>query len=210
MFHRYLFSLIFVGSILGSSLHVWAGDYRDLDPKARNSNLQIKTVKAKGISLVSDSLGRAPHSIAGISNNTVEHWWIEIETQDPNIWYLLQFGGKHSNNKKYLELQSCTSKAEVDRRGNIATNGNDLFVIKSRQPSERLTIGQIYAWASTFDSTYSVMSNNCQDVVNEFWTHFFNTRAHNPVNDTVEGVAAFTGVPGAAIVGVAVSACEIQ
>ncbi len=149
--------------------------YLDYSASSGGIDRNLKVVKVRAISIW---LGHG--SIAAIGSfftglftaNPITHWWAEIETEDPGVWYIAQFeyiGGRQS-----LSLTKCYSKAGVTERGQRAGNrwGDDpsMSTKESACPSRTVTMKDVYSYINGCNANYSLVSNNCQ--------HFAGNLAH--------------------------------
>lgn len=197
---KFLYPLIIAVYLLGLSAHSL-----DLSYEAKISNLRVKTVTAKGIYLVHGALG-ALNPITGITGNAMEHWWLEIETEKSDEWYILQFGGKRKDDRKHLELKRYWNRTDVDNRGKcFRDNDPDIFTLNSFQ-ANNITMGQVYTWASDV-APYKLISHNCQDLVNQFFAHFNHSWAYDPEKITWETA---DHVLTAAVVVETIVSCNLQ
>ncbi|MCV6631221.1 MAG: lecithin retinol acyltransferase family protein [Flavobacteriaceae bacterium] len=97
--------------------------------------------------------------------SSITHWWCQIQTEDPNIWYCAQF--QKIDGKNVLCLIRLSSKAEVNKYGETAAGryGDEpLYTCKaSLQPGHKsLKMHQIYSIMAKANDKYSLVSNNCQ------------------------------------------------
>jgi hypothetical protein len=181
--------------------------HRSLYHGAKDSALKVKQVRAKGAYLTNGFVSECGNVISGLSGNALEHWWLEIETEQANTWYILQFGGKDENSEeRCIELHPHSSSYAVEQAGKLTGKDRRVFELKSGIPREAMTIRDVYNWASGFDSEYCLWHNNCQDLVNKFFAHFFQTVAHDPEKIVWQTADAAADV---ADVAVAIATCQI-
>lgn len=169
-----------------------------------NSNLRVKTVTAKGVYLFNGFIAEPLNFLPGITGNSFEHWWLEIETENNDRWFILQFGGKNSELGRHIQLFENSSMAGTESIGSASRSGDNptIFTINSFKPRD-VTMGQIYVWASRYHGEYEILSNNCQDFANRFFLDFNGSIAYDPTNTTVE-------VIDHSLTALAVIICNIQ
>ena len=65
---------------------------------------RLKVVKMRVISVWMDhgSIATIGSVFSGLVGSPVTHWWVEIETEDPDIWYCAQFKKINGVNDLYL------------------------------------------------------------------------------------------------------------
>jgi len=135
------------------------------------ADLTIKEIRVRSVYLVHGVLS-GPLSIftSLTTNNTMCHWWVEIETNDQNVWFCAQF------DKPKLSLTQHNSLAEVNREGKRAAGRRgDNCDIRNQlvRCPDNVKMSDVYSWMEKgVDNSYNVVWNNCQDFCDEFCMKF--------------------------------------
>lgn len=141
---------------------------------SENHDLVVRTVRVRSIWLGDGSYAAVGSFFTGITGNTITHWWVEIETNDPNIWFCAQFDNsqnlcltKHSNS-------SGVTNAGVLAGGRLNKNPDitDKEIFSPGTFGRYTTISDVYSWMNNYDSTYNLLTNNCQHFGDAFINRF--------------------------------------
>ena len=131
--------------------------------------LRVKRIRVRSIWLGHGSVAAVGSAISGIATgNPLTHWWVEIETNDPSVWFCAQFA------KPDLELSKYRYRSEVTKRGCACGGRNtncDVTNKHTYSPGHR-TMGEVEDMMEgycSYNGPYNVVSNNCQDLGNYFY-----------------------------------------
>ena len=123
--------------------------------------LRVERIRVRSIWLAHGSFSAVGSAITGIAtSNSLTHWWVEIETNDPSIWFCAQF------NAPNLELYEYPSQYKVTESGCECVGRNTNCDITDKyihSPGNR-TIGEVEDFIEEYCEygPYNVVSNNCQ------------------------------------------------
>jgi len=141
-----------------------------LSESARGSNLKVVSAR-----VYSAWIGHGSYSAIGsfftglFTGNSITHWWVEIQTSDPNIWYCAQF------DKPDLTLTRHSSSDGVKQAGIAAAGreeGDHVSITCKYSFNVNDNMGDVYRWMLNQDGDYNLVTNNCQDFGKNFYKRF--------------------------------------
>ncbi|CAI2383034.1 unnamed protein product [Moneuplotes crassus] len=135
------------------------------------ASLKVTRLRAISVYMINDTFGFFFSLCTNVTSNSLAHWWIEIETEDPDVWYCAQFRKK--DGYYTLMLQKCLSKEKVTQEGQKGGRrfgqSPSMSLECSITPIDDLNIGQIYDFMlDSCDDKYDLIKNNCQHFSKKF------------------------------------------
>lgn len=155
-----------------------------------NQNDKIKSYETKWVRIIHGAAAwtiNAPVQIASLGQAPmVEHWWLNITTENGN-YYQLQFRGGISfplgspnNDDAVIELRKCsgiydcnqTGLAEADKTSD--TDPGTIDASSYSYDSPVYTMGDVIKWMKDhdFSAKYKLFTHNCQDLCKAFYDKF--------------------------------------
>ena len=136
---------------------------KDLSDIDKYMNLKIKCVKINSIWLLETDYDNGKISKIGsvvtgtLTNHSLTHQWVSIETEKSDVWFNCQFYGKHLSALKCISENDVTKKAKE----HVLKPGKDVTCRKSFCPSNKC-MRDVWWYMDKYDGKYSLQDNNCQ------------------------------------------------
>lgn len=154
--------------------------------KGINATLRVKRIQERKVYLLHGGLASIGGAITKpLVQSTVMHTWVEIETENPDIWFCAQFGSKPDASvalTKHTSLQGVTHRGKL-----IADRSKDdpiVFVTEDFYFREgNITMQDVHNWLSNYNPHYHIILNNCQALSSGFIKHFKSYASENVYSD---------------------------
>ena len=143
----------------GRSLHL-----NGCAPQERFGPVKVRRCRVRAVWLHHGAIAAPLSLVTSLTSNLMQHWWVEIETDLSDAWFVAQFTNSD------LELVRCGSREEATRRGtdDVEKHITDKY---SWAPTAS-TLSDIHIWMSNYRTDYNIASHNCQHFAEDFYRHF--------------------------------------